>query len=30
VEVEKEPPSDKSTLKEYDVEGEKIYIRIVK
>jgi len=29
VEVEKEPPSDKSTLKEYDVEGEKIYIKIV-
>ena len=30
VEVKKEPPTDVSTLKEYDIEGEKIYVKIVK
>ncbi|MEM3390080.1 MAG: DUF5915 domain-containing protein, partial [Thermoproteota archaeon] len=28
--VEKEPPADRSMLKEYDIEGEKIYVKIVK
>jgi isoleucyl-tRNA synthetase len=30
VEVKKEPPADVSILKEYDIEGEKIYVKIVK
>ncbi|MEM2997407.1 MAG: DUF5915 domain-containing protein, partial [Thermoproteota archaeon] len=30
VEVEKQPPADLSTLKEYDIEGEKIYVKIVR
>ncbi|MCX8183928.1 MAG: class I tRNA ligase family protein, partial [Crenarchaeota archaeon] len=30
VEVEKEAPGNREALKEYDIEGEKIYIRIVK
>ncbi|MEM3648378.1 MAG: class I tRNA ligase family protein, partial [Thermoproteota archaeon] len=30
VEVEKEPPADRSMMKEYDIEGEKIYVKIVK